>query len=436
MKPYPQYKDSGIDWLGQIPEHWEVIPLKHCVSLINQKIDAKEADLPYLGLEHIESWTGKRIEDDAAQSEGSATLFCEGDVLFGKLRPYLAKVYKASMPGMCTTEALVLRPSKFQSSFLRSLLATKGYIDIINSSTYGAKMPRANWDFIGNLPVINPPLPEQQAIARFLDEKTEQIDALIAKKERLLQLLAEKRTALITRAVTKGLNADAPMKDSGIPWLGEIPAHWEALALKRLLSIPMTDGPHETPEILDEGVPFISAESIRNRKIDFNRKRGYISWEDHQRYSKKYKPKKGDIYIVKSGATTGKVAMVETDMEFNIWSPLAVVRPDCTKADPAYLFHYIDSSIFKILIELKWNYGTQQNIGMSILENLPVILPPLDEQIFIAKYINSELKNITPLEKDVKASISKLKEYRSSMITHAVTGKIDVREYAHQTAVL
>lgn len=215
-------------------------------------------------------------------------------------------------------------------------------------------------------------------------------------------------------------------KPSGVEWLGEVPEHWEIMALKRIVSTPVTDGPHETPEIYDDGIPFVSAEAIKNDKIDFSKIRGFISVEDHRRYSIKYRPQRNDIYIIKSGATTGNVAMVETDDEFNIWSPLAAIRPSRKISFPRFLFHYVKSKEFLTSIQLSWSFGTQQNIGMSVIENLVVTLPPLPEQQAIAAFLDRETGRIDTLVAKKEHLIELLREKRSALISAAVTGKIDV----------
>jgi len=239
---YAQYKEldsSGVAWLQQKPRLWRIKRLKFSTDLINNKVSVEDSPLPYLGLEHIESWTGKRINGEIGNSEGLASSFVAGDVLFGKLRPYLAKVHLAQQDGLISSEALVVRSKdELHAEFLRYYMLSRDFINIVDSSTYGSKMPRASWDFIGNLPILLPELEEQQAIARFLDFKTAQIDALIAKKNSLLDKLAEKRTALISHAVTKGLDPSVPMKDSGVAWLGEIPAHWQQMLMARIISRP------------------------------------------------------------------------------------------------------------------------------------------------------------------------------------------------------
>lgn len=203
LDPTAPMKDSGVEWLGEVPQHWNLLRLKYSADLVNEKVNGAACELPYTGLEHIESWTGKRLVTDAAtSSDGQASLHRAGDVLFGKLRPYLAKAYVAENGGICTSELLVLRPKAVLQRFLRDYLLNPCFISVVDSSTYGAKMPRASWEFIGSLPVLVPPPDEQHAIVRFLDRETARIDALIEKKRRQIELLHEKRAALISAAVT------------------------------------------------------------------------------------------------------------------------------------------------------------------------------------------------------------------------------------------
>jgi type I restriction enzyme S subunit len=210
-------------------------------------------------------------------------------------------------------------------------------------------------------------------------------------------------------------------KDSGVEWIGEVPEGWEILPIKYVVKIPVTDGPHETPELLNEGIPFISAEAIKNDKIDFGKKRGFISIEEHKRFSEKYKPQKGDIYMIKSGATTGNVAVVETDDEFNIWSPLAAIRPDLKKTTTKFLFHFMKSINFFESIEIGWSFGTQQNIGMGVIENLPIVAPSIEEQISIAAYLDRKTAQIDDLISKKQKITELLKEERAAIINQAVT---------------
>lgn len=217
----------------------------------------------------------------------------------------------------------------------------------------------------------------------------------------------------------------AEYKDSGIEWIGEIPKNWNRTKLKRLLATPITDGPHETPEILDDGVPFVSAEAIKNLQINFDLKRGYISPEDHERFCKKCKPQYGDIFMIKSGATTGNIARVETHEEFSVWSPLALIRVDVDKIYNDYMFQFLQSKVFQLQVELFWSYGTQQNIGMDVLGNLHVAYPAVDEQKKIAEYLTKRISKIDTLIADKQKLIDLLKEKRQAIISEAVTKGLD-----------
>ena len=209
--PYPRYRDSDVEWLGEVPDHWEIRRLSHAVVRSDEKVESEDADgMLYVGLEHVESWTGQMLPlDDQLTPESIVNSFAGGDVLFGKLRPYLAKALCADFGGLCSAEFLVLKPHEYVGRYLLHLLLTDGFVSLVDSSTYGAKMPRARWDFVGDALLPLPPLDEQRAIAAFLDRETERIDALVAKKRLLIERLEEYRTALVTRTVTRGLPPEA-----------------------------------------------------------------------------------------------------------------------------------------------------------------------------------------------------------------------------------
>jgi type I restriction enzyme, S subunit len=209
-------------------------------------------------------------------------------------------------------------------------------------------------------------------------------------------------------------------KASGVGWLGEVPEHWEVLPLKRVVAVPITDGPHETPQFVDDGIPFVSAEAVSSGRIDFSKIRACISEEDNTRYSQKYSPKLHDIYMVKSGATTGITAIVEDRTNFNIWSPLAVIRCG-EEAVPHFVLNFMRSRNFLEAVALNWSFGTQQNIGMRVIENLPCTLPPLSEQQTIAAFLDRETAKIDALIAEQQRLIALLAEKRQATISHAVT---------------
>ncbi|MDN5625291.1 MAG: restriction endonuclease subunit S, partial [Acinetobacter sp.] len=226
---YAEYQDSGVEWLGEIPRDWSILKLKFAVELISEK--SQEVNQKYVGMENIASKNGKYIQTEEVIPEGISNTFKVSDVLFGKLRPYLAKSWLADFCGICSSELLVLRAKKIAPKFLQYYTLTDEFINQVDSSTYGSKMPRASWDFIGLLPIPICSFELSTQIANFLDHETAKIDTLIAKQEKLIELLKEKRQAVISHAVTKGLNPNVPMKDSGVEWLGQVPEHWELYKL-------------------------------------------------------------------------------------------------------------------------------------------------------------------------------------------------------------
>ncbi|MEE3393903.1 MAG: restriction endonuclease subunit S [Lachnospiraceae bacterium] len=213
------------------------------------------------------------------------------------------------------------------------------------------------------------------------------------------------------------------MKDSGNKWIGDIPADWSCGKTIYYLSMPMTDGPHTTPQLYDDGVPFVSAEAVScgRGKIDFDHIRGYISEEFYEECCKKYIPQMDDIYMIKSGATTGRVSIVDTDVKFTIWSPLAVYRVNKSLVMPKFMFYAIQSPSYMKQVEDGWNYGTQQNIGMRTLEKLKVAVPPYAEQKRIVEYLDTKWNEIDALAADIQSQIDTLEQYKRSVITEAVT---------------
>ena len=194
-------KDSGVEWIGEIPEHWEVKRLKNVCFQINIKENSKGNPLPYIGLENIESGSGRYI-DTTSEVDGMANRFCKNNVLFGKLRPYLSKVYLTETDGICSTEFIVYDTKSNNCRFIHKLLLSQTFIDVVNSSTYGAKMPRANSEFINNIYVQIPPLSEQQSIADYLDQKCGEIDELISIKQQKIEKLKDYKKSLIFECVT------------------------------------------------------------------------------------------------------------------------------------------------------------------------------------------------------------------------------------------
>jgi type I restriction enzyme S subunit len=411
-KAYPAYKHSGVEWLGEIPAHWEVKRLKYVAPARISKLDVKPDDAVYVGLEHVEPWTGRLLLENQPETVDSVVgSFRAGDVLFGKLRPYLAKVARPDFDGVCTSEILPLRPVPGCSqSYVMYELLNAPYIHWLDSLTYGTKMPRVSPEQVASSFVGLPPLPEQRAIAAFLDRETARIDALVAKKERLIALLEEQRTALITRAVTKGLDPTVPMKDSGVEWLGEIPAHWEVRKLAWLTEC--LDGRRVPLNAEERGrmqgeYPYWGANSI-------------VDYVDKWLFDEEL------VLLGEDGAPFfDRTKRVAFRVCGKVWvnNHAHVLRPG-RLVDAAFLANALDCVDYRAFID----GTTRDKLTQGDMNAIPMQCPDLAEQRAIAAFLDRETSRIDALVAKVREAIERLKELRTALISAAVTGKIDVRE--------
>ncbi|MGX1259342.1 restriction endonuclease subunit S [Sinorhizobium fredii] len=403
------------------------LKLKYAVELRRNRIEGSDSELPYVGLENIESGTGRLIptaspqgterEAPSAGGESLSAVFNSGDILFGKLRPYLAKVWIAEFKGRCSTELLPLRPEMLDARFGLYVMLSRQFIDAVDASTFGSKMPRADWDFIGNLPIPFPSKRQQSNVARFLDRETADIDALIVAKQRLLDLLAEKRRVIVAEAIMRGLNSAAPLRPSGIDWLGDIPAHW-AIERSRWLF-------RERDERSDTGaeemltVSHLTGVTPRSEK-DVN----MFEAESTVGYKLCFA---GDLVINTLWAWMGAMGTARVDgivsPAYNVYTPGPRLLPD-----------YVDSLV-RIPVFAQEVTRYSKGVWSSRLRLYPEgffetywPVPPLDEQREIVSRIAVETAKIDQLRAASENSVALLKERRSALIAAAVTGQIDIQE--------
>ena len=426
MKPR-KMKDSGIPWIGQIPEGWEVRRLKRAGSIIVDKCipdDCGAGDgLMYLGLEHVESQTGHLVRDyePIRDFAGDAIRFDKGNVLFGKLRPYLAKCWLADTEGKCSSEFFVLKPDdQCIGKYLNWTMLSYRFIDLVDGSTFGVKMPRAEWSFVGGIHMPFPSSDEQARIATYLDGKCGEIDRVIAAKERQNELLQSQRAALISETVTKGLNPKAKFKDSGIEWIGKIPEGWRIQRLKTFARI--------NPEIvLDNNVfadatsvSFIPMENLRTGShtttaIEYSEvKSGYVTFAD------------GDILMAKVTPCfeNGNIAIahaLEHGIGFGSTEILVVRAMDVSRK---YLFYYLQDPAFKKkAISEMYGASGLKRLSPTFMENCHYPFPSPHEQEQIAAYLDVRCGEIDRVMAANEGMVARLKAYRSSVIWEAVTGK-------------
>jgi len=424
---YPEYRDSGVPWLGVVPAHWAVKRLKRNLHMLTERSDIRSYPV---GLENIEGWTGRFISTDT-EFEGEGVAFDVGDILFGKLRPYLAKVWLAPVAGEAVGDFYVFRPTAdLDGRFAQYQMLNREFISIVDGSTFGSRMPRASWEFVGSMQVAVPPRSEQTFIADFLDRETAKIDALVAEQHRLMDLLKEKRQAVISHAVTRGLNPQAPTKGSGIEWLGEIPAHWDHASLNRIASrVVVGIAEAATHAYADEGIPILRSTNIRAGRII-----GDIFYVEpsfaNERGSKRIGA--GDLITVRTG-NAGVTAIIPPELDgCQCFTMLITTLDDGSLS--GYYCYWMNSLSAQCYFSLE-GWGTAQiNISVPILKTLPVPIPPTEEQRAIVAHLDIETARIDALITEAHHAIDRLHERRTALISAAVTGRIDVRSLERQSA--
>jgi type I restriction enzyme, S subunit len=443
MKPYPAYKYSGIEWIGEIPKHWEVKKLKYVASIQPSNVDKKSYDdeLPVLLCNYIDVYNNDYIDDSiqfmkatASKEEIKKFKIMKGDVLATKdsetpddiANPALVIADLNNV--ICGYHLAQIRANveSLLGEYLFRLFQSKRFNGQFEVGANGITRYGLSVSAFTDAFVVLPGLDEQQAIARYLDDKTKKIDTLIEMKQRLIELLKEQRTAIINQVITKGLNPKVKMKDSGIDWLGEIPEHWKLSRLKHIVQVK--DGTHETPQYVEpseSSFPFITSKDIKEDQIDFSYAK-YISKSDYIQFNKRSDVTKGDIIMPMIG-TVGNPALVETDRPFSIKN-VALFKTSESPNDGKYLLYFLRSNVVMEQFDLLSRGGVQGFVSQDVMKNLFAFSNELDEQVQIREYIDSEMLKIDKAVNGISALIEKLQEYRTTLISEVVTGKIDVRE--------
>jgi type I restriction enzyme S subunit len=432
---YPAYKPSGVEWLGKIPSHWSITPVKRQYEiqlgkmLQNKPESDDDVSVPYVKALHV-MW-GKVSASDlpemwASPADVRRFSVTKGDLLVCEGGEAGRAGIVDSIPDLCIIQNALhrVRGQGSDVHFLQYVLqavGSAGWFDVLCNKATIAHFTREK---LSELPMPLPPnLSEQRAIAAFLDRETARIDALIEKKQRQIELLQEKRSALISHAVTKGLDPNAPTKESGIEWLGEIPQHWEVKQIKHLGAIRYGLG--ETLEYVDDGLSFIRATDIKQGKIEMETARK-VRHEDVP-WNRRPTLQLDEILVVRSGAYTGDSAIVSGNVVGCIAGYDMVLT--ITRAhSPFVAWVLLSKYMLHGQIYLERMRAAQPHLNAEELGGFIILLPPLMEQQQIAKTLASETKELDVLTNKISGSIELLREYRTSLVSAAVTGKIDVRE--------
>jgi len=425
FKPYPEYRDSGVEWLGEVPAHWEVKKWRYCCHVTEGQVapdDDRYRDRVMIAPNHIESGTGRILFTETADEQGAISgkyVVKPGDIIYSKIRPMLNKVCIATGDWLCSADMypIAITEKRLASRYLLYFMLSEPFVRLMVDESMRVAMPKVNREKLAACPLIIPAGGEQGAIAAFLDRETARIDGLVAKKERLIELLQEQRVALITRAVTKGLDPNVPTKDSGVEWLAEIPAHWRITKVKRLFRRAKRQG-HPHLKVLSVYRDFGVIEKS-SRDDNFNR-----TPEDLDVYQL---VAPGDLVINKMKAWQGSLGV---SPHSGITSPDYVVYAPRHPESGWFLHHFLRNKLLAN-VYLTMSNGirpSQWRLEPERFEDLSVVVPPLVEQEQIVAAVDQRTTQIDALVAKIREAIERLKELRTALISAAVTGKIDVRE--------
>ena len=444
LRAYREYKDSGVEWLGEIPAHWQSLALgrvtiSRCDGPFGSGLKSEhysESGIRVVRLQNI-GWAEFADLDAAYLDEAYARQLGDHgvkgeDILIAGLGDDGHPVGRACVapveiePAMVKADCFRFRLDRRRilpryAAFQLSATATA----VAGRYATGATRARMNLATSASRKITLPPLKEQEAIAAFLDRETAKIDALVARKERLIELLHEKRTALITRAVTRGLDPNVPMKDSGVEWLGEIPAHWDVCRLRRAVC-KFVDYRGKTPEKSASGVPLVTARNIKNQSIDFSLSEEFIPEELYPQWMVRGRPERGDV-VITTEAPLGETAQV-VDTGIALAQRVILLKVEATKITNDYLKCHFAADSGRMELRTRATGSTALGIKASHLKSSLIAVPSMCEQNEISRTVRNESEEVDVLIAKVREAIGQLTEFRTALISAAVTGKIDVRE--------
>ena len=451
MKKYENYKDSGLEWLGMVPEHWEVMPIKYVLEQSNEGIKIGPFGSALTGKVSTEhpvrvygQWNvvgkdfnaGKNFVTEETYHELSSYQISANDILISMMGTVgkCAIIPETADKGIMDSHIVKIRldqnkvlPEYFYYIYDKD--CSKVIIEQIQCNKRGSIMDGLNSSLIKNFVITLPPLTEQRTIASYLDRKVGQIDALISEKGKMVEDLKAYRSSLITETVTKGLDKEVEMKDSGVEWIGKMPSKWTVSKLKYICKINGRIGfrGYTTDDLVSEGngAFTIGGKHISKNLLDLSSPE-YISWEKYYE-SPEIMVKKGDIVSAQRG-TLGRTAYIDKEIGPATINPSLVLINDIIE-DAKFLYWFMVSNSFLSIIEFVNTATAVPMISQTQFGNTLIPLPPISEQHIIVEYLEKEISKIDTSISEIEHQLSDLKSYKSSLITEAVTGKIDLRDW-------
>lgn len=448
LKPYPAYKDSDVEWLGQVPEHWGVLRLKRIARLNPSKSEVplalRDGRAVFLPMERVGSDGRFDVSEVWPISDlwNGFTYFRRGDVIVAKITPCFENGKGACLENLPTalgfgsTEFHVIRPSKaIVSTYLYRVTTLSEFRRLgADEMTGAAGQQRVPVEFIANFLIPLPPLPEQNAIVRFLDYIDRRIRRYIRVKQKLIKLLEEYKQALIHQAVTGSIDVRTgkpypAYKDSGVEWLGEVPEHWQVRKLKYVVSFTGGGTPSKTVAVYWEGdVPWVSPKDMTCPVLHDTT--DHISWDAIEVSATSLVPAGTLLIVVRSGILRRKIPAAINAVPMALNQDMKALRPKERLAETTFLLAFIQGCEVTLLTEWTKHGATVESIEYELLANSRIPLPPLPEQTAIVEYLDTQTTKIDAAIAATRSEIELLREYRTRLIADVVTGKVDVREVA------
>lgn len=426
-KPYELYSDTNAVWYKQKPAHWVCERFKYNFREKKKK-NATELPAGSISFGEVIFKNENNLSQDTKESYQEVLA---GEFLINplnlnfdlkSLRTALSTINVVVSTGYIVLQDCGLLHSRFARWLLQQF-------DVSHMKTLGAGVRQTiNYADIGNSIFCRPTLKEQKVIAAFLDHETAKIDNLIEKQQQLIELLKEKRQAVISHSVTKGLNPDVPMKESGVEWLGEVPEHWRINSLNHVLE-SIGDVDHYMPQSVDDGLPYVMTGDLTEfvSGIEFSKCK-QVNLRDYLKLSKKIKTCLGDVIMARY-ATIGTVSYVDIDKDFLVSYSCVTIKPNPSRVLGLYLYYYFKSNSFLQGIQYQVNTNTQGNVGINDLSKIKIVLPSIKEQEEIIAHLQMNLEQLDDLSTKSTQAINLIQERRTALISAAVTGKIDVRDW-------
>ena len=433
LKPYPEYKDSGSKWLSTVPSHWDVRKLR---NLTRSRSERNRSDLPLLSVARekgvfIRSLTDPNENHNVIPEDLSNYKVAHaGSLVINKMKAWQGSMGIAPIDGIVSPAYYVFDLDLSNRLFAQALLRSKPYVALFAQASDGVRV--GQWDLsitgMRAIPVLIPPPDEQTAIARVLAWATNRLDRAIGSKRRIIALLQEQKQAIIHRAVTRGLDPSVPLKDSGIPWLGEIPEHWEVRRTKQLC-LAIIDCKNRTPELVEDG-EFSVVRTTNIRNGEFNPRGSYSTdRRNFEIWTQRGAPKLGDVFFTRE-APVGEACLVPDRIDLCMGQRMMYFRPDPDVLDAGFILNSIYGPVVRKYIEIQVNGSTVGHLRLGQVSALPLLWCPVTEQKAIVAHIDKLSAPMATAISRLEQEITLLREYRTRLLADVVTGKLDVREVA------